>query len=33
VLAAVDTEAAEVGWKRAELLRWIVEQRYLGGGE
>jgi hypothetical protein len=28
VLAAVDAEAAELGWKRAELLRWIVAERY-----
>jgi hypothetical protein len=28
VLAAVDAEALELGWKRAELIRWIIEQRY-----
>jgi hypothetical protein len=28
VLAAVDAEAVELGWKRAELLRWIVAERY-----
>ena len=28
VLAAVDAEAAELGWKRAELVRWIVTERY-----
>lgn len=28
VVAALEAEAAERGWKRAELLRWIVEQHY-----
>jgi hypothetical protein len=28
VLAALDAEAAELGWKRAELMRWIVAERY-----
>lgn len=28
VLAAVDAEAEQLGWKRAELLRWIIEDRY-----
>jgi hypothetical protein len=28
VLEALDAEAAELGWKRAELVRWIVATRY-----
>ena len=28
MLAAVDAEAAELGWTRAELIRWIVTERY-----
>jgi hypothetical protein len=28
VLAAVDKEAIDLGWKRAELLRWIITDRY-----
>ena len=28
VLSALDVEAAELGWKRAELIRWIVADRY-----
>jgi hypothetical protein len=28
LLAAVESEATALGWKRAELLRWIVAERY-----
>jgi hypothetical protein len=28
VLAALDAEAVELGMKRAELIRWIVTDRY-----
>lgn len=28
VLAAVEAEADEFGMKRAEMLRWIITQRY-----
>jgi hypothetical protein len=34
VLTALEQEAAELGWKRGALARWIIAERYnVNGGE
>jgi hypothetical protein len=33
VLAALEAEAAELGWKRGALARWIIADRYDLNGD